>query len=1406
MGFNLLTAMCVRGKIETRPTRSGKRPLESASVCKIQVIRRYKSLRVASKVFASDKDAPIFEGRTELDTHADTFVAGRNCLLMHYTERVCDVMPYSDDYEAKKSVPIVQVATGYTNSRGERYILIFNEAIWLPNLANSLMNPNQLREFGVEVQDNPYSGDPMVIEKVGDEEDFVACLKSQGTNIFINTWTPTMRDLNECSHIVLTSPREWNPSAVSFPGITDGDMEEIESRGIGAAKAQIGEIRSELMDYTDPYLQPIRIFDIQAFNARIMKSTVVPTEMFEGPLSGDELMEPKTFLSSDRHSNTTPEDLSEIWNISIEQAKMTLEATTQHHSRSAIMPLSRRYRMDRMFEPKRLRCDMSTDTMDPRCEGMHGDTKCQVFGNKQMFAAAYPVPSGQGDHIDQALKDFIQDYGAPDSMTMDGAKAQTARGSAFIARLRRNRITPIICNPYRPNFNPSETVIRELRKKWYRAIFKTNCPRALWNYGLPHFAKIMQLTATRAAGLDGETPLGHMLGDIVDISQYLDFGWYDWVWYKENAGLSVPKLGRFLGVADSASNVMSYYILPESCIPITASTVQRVTHLEKQTEANTQRMKKFNEKISHKFKEGRLATDGDMPRLDEWADLLEDDDDFAAEFNRLFDNTDVPEADDQFDPDSFDHYLNMELSVPTNTDEHPQFARVTKRLRDHRGNPIGTAHSNPILDSRMYEVEFADGHKQAMSANLIAENMFASVDEEGHRHLLLDSIIGFRKTGDAVEKIDAFVTSSNGTRRRRETTKGYQINIQWKDGSTTWSKLKDVKDSYPVELAEFAIENGIADEPAFAWWVPYTLKKKARIVSKIKSKYWQRTHKFGIRVPKSVKEALEIDNENGNTLWWDALMKEMKNVRPAFEVYEGKVEDLVGYQKIRCHLIWDVKLGENFRRKARLVAGGHTTDAPSSITYSSVVSRDSVRIALTVAALNGLDILACDIQNAYLTADCREKIYTIAGAEFGSEAGSIMIVKKALYGLKSSGAAFRALLASTIWDLGYRPTRADPDVWLKPAVKPDGFKYYEMILCYVDDVIAMSEKPMVTIEGIKATFKLKGDKAEVPDMYLGADIKQVTNSSGTKCWTMSSEKYVKTAVANVEEKLAKSNLRLPSRCITPFISGYHPSEDTSKELDSEGLRYYQELIGVLRWAIELGRVDILLEVALLSSHLALPRSGHLQQVYHIFGYLKESPRKRIYFDPDHPMISEDRFQKFDWVDFYRDAKEDIPADMPEPRGNAVSTHCFVDASHGSEKTTRRSQSGILIFINKAPIIFYSKRQNSVETSTFGSEFTAMKQAIEMLKALRYKLRMFGIPLEGPANVFCDNEAVYKNVAMPSSVLNKKMHSISYHYCREAVAAEIVRIAKEDTTTNLADLFTKVLAKSRRDELLDRFMY
>ena len=143
-------------------------------------------------------------------------------------------------------------------------------------------------------------------------------------------------------------------------------------------------------------------------------------------------------------------------------------------------------------------------------------------------------------------------------------------------------------------------------------------------------------------------------------------------------------------------------------------------------------------------------------------------------------------------------------------------------------------------------------------------------------------------------------------------------------------------------------------------------------------------------------------------------------------------KSLVGYQEIKCHMIFDVKMYGNLTRKARFVAGGHTTDPPSSITYSSVVARDSVRIAFTVDSINDLNIWVCDIGNAYLNAPCREKIWKKAGLEFGQEKGTVMVIDRSLYGLKTSGASWRSMLADTLSLYGYVQSKADMDVWLKP--------------------------------------------------------------------------------------------------------------------------------------------------------------------------------------------------------------------------------------------------------------------------------------------------------------------------------------------------------------------------------------
>ena len=146
------------------------------------------------------------------------------------------------------------------------------------------------------------------------------------------------------------------------------------------------------------------------------------------------------------------------------------------------------------------------------------------------------------------------------------------------------------------------------------------------------------------------------------------------------------------------------------------------------------------------------------------------------------------------------------------------------------------------------------------------------------------------------------------------TTKGWKLFIEWKDGTTTWERLADLKESNPVEVAEYAIAQGIQDEPAFLWWVPYTIQRRNRIIAAVNKLYHKRTHKFGIEVPKTYDECVRLDRENNNTLWQDAVRQEMKKVRVAFQTLKEGEAVPPTFQEIRCHLIFDVKM-EDFRRK-----------------------------------------------------------------------------------------------------------------------------------------------------------------------------------------------------------------------------------------------------------------------------------------------------------------------------------------------------------------------------------------------------------------------------------------------------------------------------------------------------------
>ena len=798
-----------------------------------------------------------------------------------------------------------------------------------------------------------------------------------------------------------------------------------------------------------------------------------------------------------------------------------------------------------------------------------------------------------------------------------------------------------------------------------------------------------------------------------------------------------------------------------------------------------------------------------------YTDLIKGTDDNPSDDNIEFpDDSDgtgnlgIPEADDEAYHDEItkefgDKYIGMKVLLPNGESLSEAVIQARKRTADG-SHLVGKENSNPILDTRVYVVTFPDGSHDEYTANKIAESLYSSVDDEGRSYSIIEGIIDHRKSEDALSKDKAFV-ELNGRRKRIHTTKGWDLLVKWKDDSQSWIPLKDVKESNPLETAEYATSRGIDTEPAFAWWVKHVERIKSRAISRLRASQ-QSKHRirFGIEVPDTIDEALNLDKTNGNDLWRNAIDKELNKVRVAFQLLDDNEEIPVGSKKINYHLIFEVKM--DLTRKARLVAGGHLNrNVPRHTTYSSVVSRESVRICFTLAALNNLDVLSGDIGNAYLNAKPLEKCHVtiVDDILFGPSArGKIAIISRALYGMKSSGNAWRLHFANILDKvMGFTQCFADNDVWFKASLKPDGTKYYQYVCIYVDDILIVSHKPASIMSQIGEHFALKDGSVASPTMYLGTDVRLRRDEQGfPQYWNLGSNSYLKEALRIVRRVLDESGMKVGGKGVQPYSSlAYRPELDVSPFCNPEQHNLYQGLVGMLRWLIELGRIDVLLETSQLSTYLAAPRIGHLHQAIHIFHYLQRHNSSWLPMDPKKlileykgPSDNSPSVRREKMRNIYRDACEDIPDNAPLPRGTSVQTNVYVDSDHAGNKVTRRSQTGILIFLNMAPINWFSKRQNTVESSTFGSELVALKIASEQIIGLRYKLRMMGVPIDGATNVFCDNESVVKSTMNPESTLKKKNVSIAYHKVRECFAAGIITVYFQYSEDNLADVFTKVL--------------
>lgn len=265
------------------------------------------------------------------------------------------------------------------------------------------------------------------------------------------------------------------------------------------------------------------------------------------------------------------------------------------------MPLARRYRADWMYKRPRLKGVIFTDTMHGHFKSLDGNKYAHVFATEDFFAAVYPMESKA--RSGEALKEFIVDFGVPDKIVMDGAGEQTGRNTTFMQQVRKHHIDIHLTEPEQYNQSRVEGVIRETRKKWFHVMTMKHVPKRLWDYGLCWVVEIMQHTASNAGSLKGRTGLEKVTGETPEISEYLDFGFYDACWYRENARLGETKLGRWLGVSHKTGSLVSFWILTPNCRVVSRTSVQRVTNRELQEETTSKRLAGFDEATKEKMRD-----------------------------------------------------------------------------------------------------------------------------------------------------------------------------------------------------------------------------------------------------------------------------------------------------------------------------------------------------------------------------------------------------------------------------------------------------------------------------------------------------------------------------------------------------------------------------------------------------------------------------------------------------------------------------------------------------------------------------------------------------------------------------------------------------------------------------------
>ena len=1271
-----------------------------------------------------------------VDRGANGGLAGSDMRVIYKTHRKINISGI-DNHEVN-GLDVVTAATLLNTSLG-KVIGIFNEYAHLGK-GSSIHSSGQLEWFKTHVDEKSFKvGGTQLITTL--EGYSVPLLIKDGLAYATSLGRPTDQDMDTYPHVFFTSPDEWDPS------VLDHDPPPLD-----------GLDPSQVLD--QPFGDPM--FDAYGdFNERIIANLNIlldaPPEDYGSYIANlhqGSSQEPDWNALRPFFAWTSPSSIQDTFNV-----------TTRHGSAPHTQDYIKKHFKSRnpVFNIPRRSEAVATDTIFSDTPAVDdGSTMAQFFcGQDTLVCDAYGIKSTK--QFINTLSDNIRKRGAMDTLISDGGKYEISKRVTDL--LRSLFIQDYQSEPYHQHQNKAEDRFG-LAKRYTNTVMNTSgCPAFCWLLCLQYICVVLNHLASPT--LQGICPVQALEGTTTDISFLLHLSFYEPVYYRIDSSepdLNFPsssneKKGYWVGFADNQGDSLTWRILTEDTQKII---IRSGVRSALRTTTNQRLASPSGEGTTLPFLIPYSQSQNYLP--------LDPLDASTPNFEHFVKRQTGEDEDNPIPMANIDipNLLGRSFLLPPEDNGERHMAKVID-IDDH----------GQTLEDIKFKLKInKDQAEEIMSYNQLMDYIQKGTDAEEDP----DSLFKFRDIVAHQGPLESTDPNHKGSK--------YNVMVEWESGEVTYEPLTLISKDDPITCAVYAKKHDLLDTTGWKHLKRYA-KTSRRLIRAVKQSRIRQVrasvrYQHGFQVPKDYNDAMRLDKENGNTHWQDAMDLELTQIHE-YKVFKdtgkakfhnGKVVTPDGFQKIIVHFVYAVKRDGRF--KARLVADGHLTKEPVESIYSGVVSLRSLRMVVFLSQLNNLEIWGADVGNAYLEAYTDEKLCIMAGPEFKELQGHLLIMVKALYGTRSGGARWHDRLFDILQELKFKPSKADPDVWMRP--EPGG-TCYEYIAVYVDDLAIAAKDSQAFCNELKKKYNLKLKGVGPLEYHLGCTYKK--DPDGTLA--ADPRRYVNKILESFERMFKEK----PRKSRPPLEGGDHPELDTSEICDEHQTKQFQTLIGQLQWLISLGCFDIAVHVMSLSRFRAQPRKGHLDRAKRIVGYLLFLPDGAIRFRTGEPDFSSLKDQEYDWTrTVYSGACEQIPHDIPKPLGKHVQTTHYVDANLHHDLATGKAVTAALHFLNQTPIDAYTKRQSTVETATYGSEFVAARTAVDQIIDIRTTLRYLGVPIRDKSYMFGDNRSVVTSSTIPNSTISKRHHLASYHRVREAIAAKFISFHWKDGKSNPADILSK----------------